>query len=121
MPLSTTSKRPRLIESAIATLLIEAKAGRLNIDAQDSMNRKNSNYPSSLEYAKSLLYRTHEALELSVPTRPFKNSSEIYNYLFDFFRDIAQSQPRCTTLQDLVKSNDKKLARFRELSEQGFP
>jgi len=89
-------KRPGLAESAITTLLFEIKIGRINIDAQDRMNRQNSNYPSSLELAKTLLQRTSESFDgIKMPEISFQTSSEIYNYLFDSLKDKAPGYWGC--------------------------
>jgi hypothetical protein len=74
-------QKHQLRESALASLLCEIPTARINIESQDRMNLINPNYPSSFEVARTLLYRASEGLGIKIPKEPFKNSSEVYNYL----------------------------------------
>ncbi len=103
-----TKNKHRLKESAIVSLLIEIKVGRVNIDAHNRMNKKNPNYPSSLEFAKSLLYRANDALEIEIPQTEFQSSSEIYNYLFEFLG--SYSEQKTSSLRDDLKTRLRQTA-----------
>ena len=75
--------------SVIESLLGEVEDGLINIDAQDRLSKENPNLPSSLEHSKSLLHRANDTLDVEIPTRSFKNSSEIYTYLNLSLRELA--------------------------------
>ncbi|MBP7708447.1 hypothetical protein KA107_02085 [Candidatus Pacearchaeota archaeon] len=85
-----------LVESAIVSLLVNIRAGKMNISQMDRQYSKNSNYPSSLDYAKSLLYLVEEASEnrIKVPKKPFTSAYEVYDYLEKSIKDFSQSQPK---------------------------
>ncbi len=74
------NSKNNLTKSVVGAFLLEIKLSRGQFETLDTQHEQNPNYPSALEYARSLLYRSHD-LGVPIPEEPFSNAYSIHDYI----------------------------------------